>query len=89
MRKDLARLKAILESGRRTQVRKGNIMSKFIYIYNGPATPMDQFTAEQSAAEMAAWGAWMGRVGSALLDGGAPFGARAARLRRRLQRRPQ
>lgn len=53
-------------------------MSKFIYIYNGPATPMDQFTEEQSAAEMAAWGAWMGKVGTAMVDGGAPFGARAA-----------
>jgi hypothetical protein len=53
-------------------------MSKFIYIYNGPATPMDQFTEEQSAAEMAKWGAWMGKVGTAMLDGGAPFGARAS-----------
>jgi len=53
-------------------------MSKFIFIYNGPATPMDQFTKEQSAKEMAAWGAWMGKLGTALLDGGAPFGTRAA-----------
>ncbi|ALV44521.1 Uncharacterized conserved protein [Arthrobacter alpinus] len=53
-------------------------MSKFIYIYNGPATPIDQFTEEQSAKELAAWGAWMGGVGTALLDAGAPFGARAA-----------
>jgi len=53
-------------------------MSKFIYIYNGPATPMDQFTEEQSAKEMAAWGAWMGKVGTAMVDGGAPFGGRAA-----------
>lgn len=48
-------------------------MSKFIYIYKGPATPMDQFTPEQSEKETAAWGAWMGRIGSALVDGGAPF----------------
>ena len=48
-------------------------MSKFIYIYQGPATPMDQFTPEQSEKETAAWGTWMGRVGSALVDGGAPF----------------
>ncbi|ALE07984.1 hypothetical protein AL755_18435 [Arthrobacter sp. ERGS1:01] len=53
-------------------------MSKFIYIYNGPATPMDQFTEEQSAEVTAAWGAWMGKVGTAMVDGGAPFGARAA-----------
>ena len=49
-------------------------MSKFIFIYRGPATPMDQFTEAQSAEQRAAWGAWMGKVGSALVDGGAPFG---------------
>ncbi|HEV7167607.1 MAG TPA: YciI family protein [Micrococcaceae bacterium] len=48
-------------------------MSKFIYLYRGPATPMDQFTPEQSEAQMAAWQGWMGKVGSALLDGGSPF----------------
>ncbi|WP_427131210.1 YciI family protein [Pseudarthrobacter sp. S9] len=48
-------------------------MSKFIYMYKGPATPMDQFTQEQSAAQMAAWGAWMEKMGPALLDAGAPF----------------
>ncbi|WP_427017406.1 YciI family protein [Pseudarthrobacter sp. P1] len=53
-------------------------MSKFIYIYKGPATPMDQFTEEQAAEQTAAWGAWMGKVGPALVDGGAPFGARTA-----------
>ncbi len=54
------------------------MMSKFIYIYRGPATPMDQFTEEESAKQMAAWGEWMGKVGSALLDGGSPFGNRTA-----------
>lgn len=53
-------------------------MSKFIYIYKGPATPMDQFTEEQSAEQMAAWGAWMGKIGPALLDAGAPFTARTS-----------
>ena len=53
-------------------------MSKFLYLYRGPATPMDVFTPEQSAEQAAAWSDWMGRVGSALVDGGAPFGARAA-----------
>lgn len=48
-------------------------MSKFMYLYKGPATPMDQFTEEQSAAQMAAWGAWMEKIGTALLDVGAPF----------------
>lgn len=53
-------------------------MSKFIFIYNGPATPMDQFTEEQSAEQTAAWGAWMDKVGAAMVDGGAPFGERAS-----------
>ncbi len=54
---------------------KGQVMSKFIYIYKGPATPMDQFTPEQSTEQMAAWGAWMGKLGPALLDAGSPFAA--------------
>lgn len=53
-------------------------MSKFLYLYRGPATPMAEFTPEQSAEQTKAWGDWMGRVGSALVDGGAPFAARAA-----------
>ena len=53
-------------------------MSKFIYIYRGPATPMDRYTEEESAKQTAAWGAWMGKVGSALVDGGAPFGNRTS-----------
>lgn len=53
-------------------------MSKFLYLYRGPATPMEDFTPEQSAEQMRAWGEWMGRVGPALADGGAPFGVRSA-----------
>jgi hypothetical protein len=53
-------------------------MSKYLYLYRGPARPMDQFTPEESAEQMKAWGEWMGRVGPALVDGGAPFGERAA-----------
>lgn len=53
-------------------------MSKFLFLYRGPATPMEDFTPEQSAEQMQAWGTWMGKLGSALADGGAPFGARAA-----------
>jgi uncharacterized protein YciI len=52
-------------------------MSKFIYIYKGPAASMDQYTEEQSAEQMAAWGAWMGKVQSSLVDTGAPFAAGA------------
>jgi hypothetical protein len=53
-------------------------MTKFLYLYRGPATPMDTFTPEQSAEQAKAWTDWMSRAGSALVDGGAPFGARAA-----------
>jgi hypothetical protein len=53
-------------------------MSKFILLYRGPATPMTDFTPEQSAAQMEAWGQWMGRIGPALVDPGTPFGARSA-----------
>ncbi len=53
-------------------------MSKYLLLYRGPATPMDTFTPEQSAEQMRAWGEWMTRVGPALVDGGAPFGARTA-----------
>jgi hypothetical protein len=53
-------------------------MSKFLYLYRGPATPMEEFTPQQSEDQMRAWGEWMSGVGSALVDGGAPFGTRAA-----------
>ena len=35
-------------------------MSKFIYLYRGPARPMSDFTEEESAEQMKAWGEWMG-----------------------------
>jgi len=53
-------------------------MSKYLLLYRGPVTQMQDFTPEQSAEQVKAWGDWMGRVGSALVDPGAPFGARAA-----------
>lgn len=53
-------------------------MSKYVYLYRGPATPMEEFTAEQTSAQMQAWGQWIERVGPALVDAGAPFGTRAA-----------
>ncbi len=53
-------------------------MSKYLYLYRGPATPIEDFTPEQSAEQLRAWGEWMARVGSALVDGGAPFAARTA-----------
>jgi hypothetical protein len=53
-------------------------MSKFLYLYRGPARPLDSFSDEESAEQTKAWGEWMGRVGAALVDGGAPFGERTA-----------
>ena len=46
-------------------------MPKFIFVYHGGKAPSDP--AEQERV-MAAWGAWMGGLGSALVDGGAPVG---------------
>jgi hypothetical protein len=53
-------------------------MSKYILLYRGPATPMEDFTEEQGAEQMRAWGEWGERTGSALTDFGSPFGARTS-----------
>jgi hypothetical protein len=53
-------------------------MAKFIYLYRGPATPMSDITPAQGAERMAAFDAWMQKVGVALVDGGSPFGTSAA-----------
>jgi hypothetical protein len=50
-------------------------MPKFIYLYRGP-TP--DLTPEQGADRMAAFGAWMDKVGAALVDVGSPFGPSAS-----------
>jgi hypothetical protein len=55
-------------------------MAKYIYLYRGPATPLDSFTPAERDAQMAAWQGWMGGLGSALVDGGAPFGQSTAVL---------
>jgi len=53
-------------------------MSKYLYLYRGPATPMQDLTPEQHAEQMEAWGQWITRLGPSLTDAGAPFGARTA-----------
>lgn len=53
-------------------------MAKFIYLYRGPATPVSDRTPEQDAERMAAFGAWMEKVGTALADVGSPFGSSAS-----------
>jgi hypothetical protein len=52
-------------------------MSKYVLLYKGPSR-MQEFTPEEAAEQLAVWGEWMGRVGPALVDGGAPFGARVS-----------
>src|SRR5579864_5491446 len=44
-------------------------MANFLLLYSGGSMP--ESPAEQ-AAVMQAWGAWFGRLGSALIDGGNP-----------------
>ena len=41
-------------------------MARFMFLYRGPATPMEDFTPEQEAESLAAWTDWMQRVGPAL-----------------------
>jgi hypothetical protein len=53
-------------------------MAKFIYLYRGPATPVSPLTPEQGAERKAAFGAWMEKVGKALVDVGSPFGTSAS-----------
>ena len=53
-------------------------MSKYIFLYRGPAPPMSDFTPEQQAEQMDAWGQWIGRLGTSLTDVGTPFGERTS-----------
>lgn len=50
-------------------------MGKYVLVYQG-GTMAESEAAQQAA--MAAWGAWFGSLGGAVVDGGAPFGAGAA-----------
>ena len=44
-------------------------MAKYLFAYHGGSVSEDPAEIE---AVMAAWGAWMGSLGEALVDGGAP-----------------
>ena len=50
-------------------------MAKFIYLYRGP---LPDLTPEQGPDRAAAFGAWMDKVGAALVDVGSPFGSSAS-----------
>jgi hypothetical protein len=46
-------------------------MGKYVFIYTGGGTPA---TEEEGKRLMEAWGGFLGGLGDALVDGGAPFG---------------
>ena len=50
-------------------------MAKYVLAYSGGSMPE---TEEAGAAVMAAWGAWLGGLGDAIVDQGNPFGASAS-----------
>ncbi len=49
-------------------------MAKFLFAYHGGGMPESK---KEQARVMAAWGAWFGSLGEAVVDGGAPTGASA------------
>jgi hypothetical protein len=46
-------------------------MAKYVFVYHGGGHPE---TKEAQAKVMAAWGAWFGAMGKALVNGGNPVG---------------
>lgn len=53
-------------------------MKKFILLYIGPVTPLEQMTKEQTDKVNLGWKNWMERVDGAVVDMGAPMtGGRA------------
>ena len=46
-------------------------MAKYLFVYHGGSKPE---TAEEGQKVMAAWGAWLEGMGSAVIDGGNPVG---------------
>ncbi len=45
-------------------------MTNYVLLYTGGTMPENE---EETAAVMAAWGAWYGQMGEAVVDGGNPF----------------
>jgi hypothetical protein len=45
-------------------------MANFLFLYTGGSMPT---TPAEQQKVMAEWGEWMGKVGSAVVDGGNPF----------------
>ena len=53
-------------------------MANFVLLYSG-GNGMAPTAAEQQAI-LQAWGAWFGKLGSAVVDGGNPFAPAAKRI---------
>jgi hypothetical protein len=49
-------------------------MPKYLFIYHAEADFTPPATQEEGEAAMAAWGAWMGGIGPALVEAGEPVG---------------
>ncbi len=49
-------------------------MSKFILLYNGPATPPDMMDDAKRNQIMGDWKTWMEKVGPAMVEMGSPMG---------------
>jgi len=45
-----------------------------MFLYRAPAQPKAEMTPEEAQERSAAFGAWMAKVGGALVDVGCPFG---------------
>jgi hypothetical protein len=52
-------------------------MANFVLLYTGGSMPE---TEAEQAAVMQAWGAWLGGLGSALVDAGNPFTGQAKNI---------
>jgi hypothetical protein len=48
-------------------------MKKFMFLYNGPATPMEQMSVEQSEKNMKAYTQWASDAGGAIVEMGTPL----------------
>ncbi|GMR02869.1 MAG: hypothetical protein BMS9Abin20_1220 [Acidimicrobiia bacterium] len=53
-------------------------MARFMMVYKGEATDMADMTNEEAVEIMGKWAEWMGGIGEALTDIGAPFGPGAS-----------
>jgi len=53
-------------------------MAQFMIVYKGEATDMSEMSQEDATEVMQKWREWMGSIGGALKDMGAPFGPGAS-----------